>query len=113
MIVTSAHLCLCCKRGCLVSNLASAFDKALPENAAVLFLNRQVSFLNQESMVETIQKAIERELMESNTTRTFYTQVGMLSFIALSQSSLISLFFNINIMRDRKISHSVSLLLLN
>ncbi|CAM6089478.1 unnamed protein product [Calypogeia fissa] len=35
---------------------------------------REVSFLNQESMVETIQKAVEGQLMQSNTTRTFYTQ---------------------------------------
>ena len=35
---------------------------------------REVSFLNQESMVETIQKAVEGQLLESNTMKTFYTQ---------------------------------------
>ncbi|KAJ7568741.1 hypothetical protein O6H91_01G046000 [Diphasiastrum complanatum] len=35
---------------------------------------REVSFLNQESLIDSIQKAIEAKLMQSNTTRTFYTQ---------------------------------------
>lgn len=35
----------------------------------------QVSFLNQESLVDTIQQAVEAKLLESNNTRTFSTQV--------------------------------------
>lgn len=35
---------------------------------------REVSFLNQESVVEGIQKAVETTLLQSNTSRTFYTQ---------------------------------------
>lgn len=35
---------------------------------------REVSFLNQESLVDTIQQAVESKLLESNNTRTFSTQ---------------------------------------
>ncbi|KAH6558320.1 hypothetical protein KP509_1Z069400 [Ceratopteris richardii] len=35
---------------------------------------KEVSFLNQEVLVEVIQKAVETKLMTSNTSRTFYTQ---------------------------------------
>ncbi|XP_020573556.1 DNA mismatch repair protein MLH1 isoform X2 [Phalaenopsis equestris] len=35
---------------------------------------REVSFLNQESLVNTIQDAVESKLMSSNNTRTFHTQ---------------------------------------
>ncbi|GLJ54312.1 hypothetical protein SUGI_1165300 [Cryptomeria japonica] len=35
---------------------------------------REVSLLNQESLVDTIQNAVEAKLMHSNTTRIFYTQ---------------------------------------
>lgn len=35
----------------------------------------QVSFLNQEALIEAIQKAVEHKLLESNTSRTFHTQV--------------------------------------
>lgn len=35
---------------------------------------REVSLLNQESLVDTIQNAVESKLMHSNTTRIFYTQ---------------------------------------
>lgn len=35
---------------------------------------REVSFLNQESLVDTIQQAVETKLLESNNTRTFSTQ---------------------------------------
>jgi DNA mismatch repair protein MLH1 len=36
---------------------------------------REVSFLNQESLVDSIQQAVEAKLLESNNTRTFTTQV--------------------------------------
>lgn len=35
---------------------------------------KEVSFLNQEALVDSIQKAVEAKLLNSNTTRTFYTQ---------------------------------------
>lgn len=35
---------------------------------------KEVSFLNQESLVDSIQKVVEAKLLNSNTTRTFYTQ---------------------------------------
>ncbi|GBG72174.1 hypothetical protein CBR_g11107 [Chara braunii] len=35
---------------------------------------REVSFLNQESLTESVQKAVEEKLLESNSSRTFYTQ---------------------------------------
>ncbi|KAI5069224.1 hypothetical protein GOP47_0015525 [Adiantum capillus-veneris] len=35
---------------------------------------KEVSFLNQEALVDSIQKAVEAKLMTSNTSRTFYTQ---------------------------------------
>ncbi|GAQ87495.1 DNA mismatch repair protein - MLH1 family [Klebsormidium nitens] len=35
---------------------------------------REVSFLNQEALIEAIQKAVEQKLLESNTSRTYYTQ---------------------------------------
>eukprot|EP00249_Psilotum_nudum_P013294 c24267_g1_i1 orf=344-2536(-) len=36
---------------------------------------KEVSFLNQENLVDSIQKAVEEKLLSSNTTRTFYTQM--------------------------------------
>ena len=41
-------------------------------------LNLQVSFLNQDCLVDTIQQAVEAKLLESNNTRTFTTQVSIL-----------------------------------
>lgn len=39
------------------------------------FANLQVGLLNQESLIDTIQNAIESKLMNSNTTRIFQIQV--------------------------------------
>lgn len=44
-------------------------------NVSIVISTRQVSFLNQEALVDSIQKAVEVKLLNSNTTRTFYTQV--------------------------------------
>lgn len=38
----------------------------------------QVSFLNQENLVDTIQRVVEAKLLDSNNSRTFYTQVHTL-----------------------------------
>ncbi|XP_010912641.1 DNA mismatch repair protein MLH1 isoform X1 [Elaeis guineensis] len=50
---------------------------------------REVSLLNQESLVETIQTAVESKLMNSNTSRTFQTQ-AVNSSVYTSQTSHIS-----------------------
>ncbi|XP_064965194.1 DNA mismatch repair protein MLH1-like isoform X5 [Musa acuminata AAA Group] len=45
---------------------------------------RVVSLLNQESLIETIQNAVESKLMTCNTTRTFQTQTVLSSYIRIA-----------------------------
>eukprot|EP00850_Spirogloea_muscicola_P020491 SM000217S06873 [mRNA] locus=s217:172151:179282:- [translate_table: standard] len=48
---------------------------------------REVTFLNQELLVERVQLAVEIKLLESNTSRTFYTQSLLPGAAAVTQSS--------------------------
>ncbi|KAG1331194.1 putative DDT domain-containing protein [Cocos nucifera] len=52
---------------------------------------REVSLLNQESLIETIQTAVESKLMNSNTSRTFQTQPTIFIWMLLSRRNAVRL----------------------